>query len=35
MTAYGNLLKSLIDFSDSKLSFLSEKIGYDVSYISK
>ena len=35
MTAYGNLLKALIDFSDSKLSFISEKTGYDISYISK
>ena len=35
MTAYGNLLKTLINLSDSKLSFISDKIGYDVSYISK
>lgn len=35
MSAYGNLLKTLINFSGSKLSIVAEEVGYDVSYISK
>ncbi len=35
MTTYGRLLKNLINFSESKLSSISECIGYDVSYISR
>lgn len=35
MTTYGRLLKNLINFSGSKLSSISERIGYDVSYISR
>lgn len=35
MTKYGNLLKTLIKFSGSKLSAVSEVVGYDVSYISR
>ena len=35
MSAYGTLLKTLINFSGSKLSTVAEEVGYDVSYISK
>lgn len=35
MSAYGTLLKNLINFSGSKLSTVAEEVGYDVSYISK
>ena len=35
MSAYGSLLKNLINFSGSKLSTVAEEVGYDVSYISK
>jgi hypothetical protein len=35
MSAYGTLLKTLINFSGSKLSIVAEEVGYDVSYISK
>lgn len=35
MSAYGTLLKNLINFSGSKLSTVAEGVGYDVSYISK
>ncbi len=35
MSTYGTLLKTLINFSGSKLSTVAEEVGYDVSYISK
>lgn len=35
MSAYGTLLKNLINFSGSKLSTVAEEVDYDVSYISK
>ena len=35
MSAYGSLLKNLINFPGSKLSTVAEEVGYDVSYISK
>ena len=31
MSAYGSLLKNLINFSGSKLSTVAEEVGYDVS----
>lgn len=34
-SSYGTLLKSLINFSGSKLSTVAETVGYDVSYLSK
>ena len=35
MNAYGTVLKQLIQLTGSKLSTISDVIGYDVSYISK
>ena len=35
MNAYGTILKQLIQLTGSKLSTISDVIGYDVSYISK
>ncbi len=35
MTTYSELLKNLIDFTDTKLMVLANALGYDTSYISK
>ncbi len=35
MTAYGSILRRLLDFTGSKLYAVADEVGYDVSYISK
>lgn len=35
MTAYGSLLRRLLEFTGTKLYAAAEEVGYDVSYVSK